>query len=375
MPEPAGPTLSVRFGVAHDFRCPTGSPYSMRDVYAQTLEQVALLDSLGLDLVWFSEHHFVDDGYLPNFVPVAGAVAAITTRTRISTDVALAPFAHPLRLAEDLAVLDQLSNGRMEIGLGLGYAPHEFRTFGIPVSRRVSLTEECAEILRMAWSGERFNYHGKRYDFDDVLVRPLPVQPGGPPFWLASTSPASVARAVRFDSHLLPQGPRSIVLDPWRDALRAAGRDPEQRRVGIIRSVYVTDDPERDWVWLREAERYRMRVYGRFAEEAGLAGGAALYADRDRIPQRPVVGNVDHCVAELVAFIREFGFTDVVGWGAVPGEPPSRVTPMLERLFTEVVPQVRAALSSDQIASMSRSPVRTRRISSTSSTHTFPSPI
>ena len=74
-------------------------------------------------------------------------------------------------------------------GLGLGYAPHEFRAFGIPISRRVSLTEECADILRLAWSGERFSYAGKRYQFDDVLVTPAPVQPGGPPLWTATTSP------------------------------------------------------------------------------------------------------------------------------------------------------------------------------------------
>src|SRR5207244_183289 len=79
---PATTRPSLRFGVAHDFRCPPGSPYTLTDVYAQTMEQIALLDRLGLDLVWFSEHHFVDDGYLPNFVPVAGAVAAATERMR-----------------------------------------------------------------------------------------------------------------------------------------------------------------------------------------------------------------------------------------------------------------------------------------------------
>jgi alkanesulfonate monooxygenase SsuD/methylene tetrahydromethanopterin reductase-like flavin-dependent oxidoreductase (luciferase family) len=338
---------SLRFGVAHDFRCPPGSPYSLQDVYAQTLEQVALLDRLGLDLVWFSEHHFVEDGYLPSFVPVAGAVAAVTTRLRIGTDVALAPFAHPIRLAEDLAVLDQLSGGRMELGVGLGYAPHEFRAFGIPRSRRVSLTEECIEILRLAWAGEPFSFAGKRYRFDDVRVTPDPVQPGGPPLWLASTSPASAARAVRFDTHLLPQGPRSIVLDAWRAETVAAGRDPGDRRIGIIRNVFVTDDRERDWPPLRDAERYRMRVYGRFFEEAGLGGGAA-FDDADRIPQRPIVGDVEHCVAELVAFIREYGVTDVVTWGSAPGVLPATLTPMMERFVADVVPRVRAAIEGDR---------------------------
>ena len=337
----------LRFGVAHDFRCPPGSDYSLADVYAQTIEQVALLDRLGLDLVWFSEHHFVEDGYLPNFVPVAGAVAAVTTSVRISTDIALLPFAHPIRLAEDMAILDQLSNGRMELGIGLGYAPHEFRAFGIPRSRRVSLTEECVDILKLSWrdGGDApFSYAGKRYQFTDVNVMPKPVQPGGPPLWMASTSPASVARAVRFDTHLLPQGPRSIVLDKWRDQTSAAGRNPDDYRIGIIRSVLVTDDAERDWPRIREAERYRMRVYGRFFEEAGL-GGRGAFEETDRIPQRPIVGDVDHCVSELTSFITEYGLTDVVSWGSAPGLPPSFFTPMMERFATEVVPRVKSEIS------------------------------
>ena len=339
----AGPRPPLRFGVAHDFRCPPGSAYALQDVYAQTFEQLRMLDGLGLDLVWFSEHHFVEDGYLPSFVPVAGAAAAVTQRMRISTDIALAPFYHPIRLAEDLAVLDQLSGGRMELGLGLGYAPHEFRAFGIPISRRVSLTEECIDILKLAWSGERFSYAGKRYSFDDVLVTPSPVQPGGPPLWTATTSPASVERAVRHDTHVLPQGVRSLVLDRWRNKSREAGHDPDGHRVGIIRSVLVTDDPERDWPPLREAERYRMRVYGRFAEEAGQ-GGKAVFMEEGRINQRIIIGDVETCAAELTAFIVDHGFTDVVTWGSAPGLLPAALTPSMERFAAEVVPRVRAAV-------------------------------
>jgi alkanesulfonate monooxygenase SsuD/methylene tetrahydromethanopterin reductase-like flavin-dependent oxidoreductase (luciferase family) len=335
---------ALRFGVAHDLRRPRHSEYSLRDVYAQTMEQIAMLDRLGLDLVWFSEHHFVEDGYLPNFVPVAGAAAAVTSRMRISTAVTLLPFTHPLRLAEDMAILDQLSGGRMELGVGLGYAPHEFRGFGIPRTNRVSLTEECLDVLRLAWSGERFSYHGRRYHFDDVLVTPEPVQAGGPPLWLAVTSPASVSRAVRYDTNVLPQGPRGVVLDRWRDETERAGRDPDRYRVGIIRSCLVTDDPERDWPPLRAAERYRIEVYGGFAEEAGL-GGIGMFSQEDRIVQRVVVGDVEHCVATVTSFIREHGLTDVVSWGSAPGLEPAALSPSMERFATEVVPRVRAELA------------------------------
>ncbi|MDG2111347.1 MAG: LLM class flavin-dependent oxidoreductase [Actinomycetota bacterium] len=333
----------LRFGVVHDFRSPPGSETSLPDVYAQALEQIEMVDQLGLDLVWFTEHHFLEDGHLPNFVPVAGAVAARTSRVRISTDILLAPFAHPIRLAEDLAVLDNLSGGRMELGIGMGYAAHEFKGFGIPQSRRVSLTEELVEILQLAWRGERFSFHGKRYDFDDLTVTPVPIQEGGPPLWIAGMSANAAVRAARYDTHLLPQGAPEVVLEPWRAELRSTGRDPDDYRVGIIRSVFVTDDRERDWTPIKAAERYRNGVYARFFAETPDEL-SAFDPEQQSIPQGWIVGDEDHCVDELVSFINTYGLTDVVTWGAPPGMAPSLMNPSLERFARDVVPRVRAAI-------------------------------
>lgn len=329
----------LRFGVAHDFRNPPGSGVPDAAVYADVLDQIVLAEQLGFDQVWFTEHHFVEDGYLPAWVPVAGAVAARTSRLRISTDIALLPFHHPIRLAEDVAVLDILSGGRMELGLGMGYAPHEFAAFGVELRHRVSLMEEGIEVLRAAWSGGPFTFHGKRWRFDDVRVTPGPVQPGGPPLWLAAMTAAGARRAARFDCHFLPQGERGETLDVWRDELSAAGRDPSTRRVGIIRSWLVTDDPERDWRPIRDAERYRMSTYRRFFEEAqvsfGLGGPGA-------IPQTWIVGDEDHVERELRAFIDAYGITDVVTWGIPPGLDGSRLRESLERFATGVMPRLRA---------------------------------
>ena len=333
----------LRFGVVHDLRSPPGSDTPLPHIYAEALEQIRMLDELGLDLVWFTEHHFLDDGHLPNFVPVAGAVAATTQNIRISTDILLAPFAHPIRLAEDLAVLDNLSNGRMELGLGMGYAAHEFRGFGIPQSRRVSLTEELVQILQLAWKGEPFSFHGKRHHIDDLVVTPAPVQEGGPPLWIAGMSENAARRAARFNTNLLPQGAPDQVLEPWRAELRATDRNPDDYRVGIIRSVFVTDDRERDWPPIREAERYRAGVYARFFAETPDRLSAFDPA-QESIPQGWIVGDEDHCVAELVAFISRYGLTDVVGWGAPPGLPPSMMNESLERYVTRVIPRVRAEL-------------------------------
>lgn len=313
----------------------------MTDVYAATLEQTVLADQLGLDHVWFTEHHFLEDGYLPAFQPLAGAIAGRTANIRISTDITLLPLHHPIRLAEEMAVLDHLSNGRMELGIGMGYVPEEFKAFGVPLKNRVSMTEEGIDILRLAWADGPFSYNGKRYQLADVDVHPKPVQPGGPPLWIAAMSEPGALRAARFRTNLLPQGKQVEVLDPYRKAVNADGRNPDDYRVGIIRSFYVSDDRERDWPVLREAERFRMAVYNKFMTSTPDDYG---WREPGGIPQSSFMGTAEECVAEIVSFASEYGITDIASSGLPPGVDPEFMNTNVERLATEVLPKVRAEL-------------------------------
>ena len=330
----------LRFGVVYDFRNAPGSGLSDSQIYGAILEQAVLVDQLGFDQIWLTEHHFVDDGYLPSPVVAAAAIAARTRRVRISTDILILPFHHPLRLAEDWAVLDVLSGGRMELGIGMGYAVHEFRAFGIDRAQRRSLTVEGLEVLRRAWSGERFTHRGKHWTFEDAQVFPRPVQPGGPPLWMAAMTEAGARRAGRLGLNLLPQGTRRTVLDPWRAEMAAQGHDPDQYRVGIIRGVLVTDDPERDWSRLREAERYKMH---RYVEWLGASGDSytLMKPEADPIPQTWLMGDAATVHRGLREFIAEHGLTDVVTVGNCPGLPADVLNASLERLAREVLPKLR----------------------------------
>ena len=332
---------NLRVGVCYDFRNPPDSGVTDQVLYGEILEQVAWLDQIGADLVWFTEHHFVEDGYLPSWIPVAGAMSSVTKHVRFGTDICLMPFNHPIRLAEDLAVLDNLSGGRVEVGLGMGYAPHEFRGFGFPVSRRVSLMEEGIEVLQKCFSGERFSYQGKRYQFEDVVITPGYVQEGGPPLWVAAMSEAGAMRAAKYNANFLPQGLRSNSYDPWIEKLRATDRNPEDYRVGIIRSILVTEDRDRDWQVVRAAERYRMALYQRFFEESGEGFGEK----GEPVPQTWIVGNVDDCVTELLKFINDFGITDIVSMAVPPGMRAEQMGDSLEMLFTQVVPRLKTELA------------------------------
>jgi len=327
-----------RFGLMYDCRRTPDGQLSMTDVYDATIAQAELADQLGFDHVWFTEHHFLEDGYLPAFQPLAGAIAARTERIRISTDIALLPLYHPIRLAEELAILDHISHGRIELGIGMGYVPKEFKAFGVPLKNRVSMTEEGIQILRLAWGDGPFSFHGKRYQLDDVDVHPKPVQPGGPPLWIAAMSTPGALRAARFGTNLLPQGKRADVLDPWREE----ADDAESKRVGIIRSFYVSDDRERDWPVIKAAERFRMSVYDQFMTDTPDDYG---WREPGGIPQHAFMGTVEECVEEIVTFVHEFGVTDIATSGLPPGVDPEFMAANLDRLANEVLPQVRTRLT------------------------------
>jgi alkanesulfonate monooxygenase SsuD/methylene tetrahydromethanopterin reductase-like flavin-dependent oxidoreductase (luciferase family) len=158
-------------------------------------------------------------------------------------------------------------------------------------------------------------------------------------------SEAGAKRAARFGTHLLPQGNQAQVLDPYRAAVEAAGDDPGQRRVGIIRSFYVSDDRERDWPALREAERFRMAIYNKF-----MAATPDDYGWREEggIPQNAFMGTPEECVNEIVSFASTFGITDIASSGLPPGVDPEFMATNLERLATEVLPTVRARLTEER---------------------------
>ena len=331
---------NLRIGVVYDFRNPAGSGVDNKTFYSELMEQAVWLENLGLDLIWFTEHHFVDDGYLPSWIPVAAAMAARTKNVRFSSDISILPLYQPVRLAEDLAVVDNLSGGRIELGIGLGYVPWDFDGYGIPLKQRVSRTDEGLEILTRCFAGKPFSFEGERYQVHDVNIKPDYIQPGGPPLWVAASSVAGARRAARFDAHLLPQGPFDTTIQVWRDELMNAGRNPDEYRIGIIKPCFVTDDKDVDWPRVRAAERRRMEYYGSAFAAAGRS--APPDQDRERISQNWVVGDVDYCVAELTRFIRENGITDLVTWAVPPGLRPADMAASLEKFATKVVPLLKA---------------------------------
>ncbi|MBT8207082.1 MAG: LLM class flavin-dependent oxidoreductase, partial [Acidimicrobiia bacterium] len=151
-----------------------GDPRTWEDLYAEALALTELAEARGLDSVWLTEHHFIDDGYMASVLPMAAAMAARTSRIEIGTGVLLAPLHNPIRLAEDAATVAILAGGRFTLGMGLGWMPAEFEALGARLDQRGRSMTEILEILSRAWTGEPVTYEGKVHRVPGVGIRPVP---------------------------------------------------------------------------------------------------------------------------------------------------------------------------------------------------------
>jgi alkanesulfonate monooxygenase SsuD/methylene tetrahydromethanopterin reductase-like flavin-dependent oxidoreductase (luciferase family) len=178
-----------------------GDPRTDAELYADGLELAVLAEELGFDSVWTSEHHFVDDAYMPSLLPMSAAIAARTRRVEIGTGLLLIPLHDPIRIAEDAATVDLISGGRLILGLGLGWREEEFEGFDVALAERARRLEHAVEVLRGAWRGEPVAGAGA-----PVVVTPRPARQGGPPIWIGAWAERAVRRAGRIADGFIAGG-------------------------------------------------------------------------------------------------------------------------------------------------------------------------
>jgi alkanesulfonate monooxygenase SsuD/methylene tetrahydromethanopterin reductase-like flavin-dependent oxidoreductase (luciferase family) len=224
----------------------------LQSVYESALERFVIMDQTGYDAVWLAEHHFSGFSVCPSVHMMGTMAAARTKRLRIGTAVSLAPFYNPLRLAEEIALLDVLSGGRVNWGAGRGFERSEFAAFGIPGEESAPRFHETVEIVLQAWTRQRLSYQGTFYQYDGVEVLPKPLQAPHPPVWMAASSTPAIEWAAG-QGHSILMDPRSSRADLIRKRrhyaakLIEAGFDDTGRQIPMARLVAVdeTDDKAR----------------------------------------------------------------------------------------------------------------------------------
>lgn len=321
----------MKVGLFFDLRNPSPWARPWPELYARTLDSIADAESIGLDAAWFTEHHLFDDGYQPQPLTFLAAVAARTSRITIGTAVLLAALRPTVLVAEEVAVVDQISGGRLQLGIGAGYSPREYALYGKDLSKRYGLTDAAvAEI---------------RHLLDDGIVTP-PAAQNPFPIWLGYQGPKGARRAGRLGVGLLSLD--RALLDPYRAGLVEGGHDPAIARTGGMLDIIVADDPEAALARILPHFAHQLNTY-RHAAVAGSDAPApkeiaveklAAGASNGAIPGLRVMTPTDAITA-----IREA--TDgapvehVYLWGSVAAMPDDLADRHVELLCTQVAPALR----------------------------------
>jgi probable F420-dependent oxidoreductase len=332
----------IQFGVMANTHPAPGT--DLPQMVDELIIEAQQAERAGFDSFFLTEHHQEPSGYLPSPLPLAAALAARTSTIRLGTGIAILPLYHPIRLAEDCAVIDIISKGRLILGVGQGYQEGDFAAFGLKVSDRVSLFEESIEILRRAWTEEKVYFVGKRYTLQNVMVTPKPVQKPHPPIWVAALGDEPMKRAGRLgdallaDSFQLPERlKRRVAL--YRETAESRGR---AHKVVVFREGFVAPTREeairRYEAGLLSTHRYYWRhgsYYPDIKKEEDL--------DLARISlERLILGSPDDCVERIQTWHREVGADYFLIRFRHPGGPAHpQVLEALELFGREVIPRFR----------------------------------
>jgi probable F420-dependent oxidoreductase len=310
--------------------------------YRDALEEVVRAEDLGFDSVWMEEHHSVTDHYWPSPLPVLAGFATRITRMRLGTDILVAPFYHPVRLAEDAAMLDVMSGGRFVLGIAIGYKPDEFALYGAALEKRGARFEEQLAVMKALWTQDRVAFHGTYYTVDGRL-EPRPVTRPHPPVWIGGWGDITLRRAATLADNWVP-GPTADLArllagkQQFLANRRAAGRNEAVTEWPLTRDVIIADTDRE----ARElAEKHIMISYRK-----EYAGGwrhpfidASIATDLDALMQnRFLIGGPDQVVRALRPFVTEYGMTHLICRVFFPGMPHRHIMRELELIAKEVRP-------------------------------------
>ena len=350
----------MRFGQLHLFERPAGR--GEQQIIDEQLDIMVRAEDYGFDSVWPAEHHFREYGHCATPALILAALATRTKKLRLGTGVVVLPLNHPIRVAEDYAFLDVLSNGRIDLGIGRGYQPHEYQGYGVDQTRSREIFRESVEIIQKAWTEDSFSYDGEFYQIKDLTVHPKPVQQPHPPVWMASVSSETFEVCGRFGYNLLCSPifgfnvqTGATQIEQYREALRAHGRDPKQYGIGAVSLTYVAETTQQALKEIEDGVMWYMKTFQKYVStpkgEAPVPTFEMYAQIRDLLDLAEfdllvkagaiVAGSPDEVVARIAEMSEQCGFTDYLAWTRVGGLDHSKVMRCMELMGSKVIPQLR----------------------------------
>jgi natural product biosynthesis luciferase-like monooxygenase protein len=360
----------VRFGLFYLPTYPSSVGPAPEGLLRQIVDESVLAEELGFAGVWLAEHHFHGfGGVLSNPAGVGIAITARTRRLRVGTAVTLLPYHHPLRLAEDYATLDVLSEGRLDLGVGTGFLRWENEIWDAPLDTARAKFAESLEVILRVWQEENVAFNGEFVRFPTLTLLPRPYQRPHPPIWYAATAtPESFVKAGTCGYHLMLIPFLHDVADLrekvqlYRDALRAAGHNPSSREILAAYHVYVGSDgaPCRDVaaaglaayvgasgeIHARTAHLPVPDSFG--AHSRNRSNVRQLSIDEVLAQRRVIAGSAAQCVDVLASLREDLGFTYLAANVQLTGLEPAEVRRSMERLAADVMPHFQGAPLSAQ---------------------------
>jgi probable F420-dependent oxidoreductase len=311
--------------------------------YREALEEVIRAEALGFDSVWMEEHHGVKDHYWPSPLSVLAGFATRTSRLLLGTDILVFPFYHPVRLAEDIALLDVMAGGRFIFGTAIGYKPDEFALYGTPLEKRGARFEEGLQLMKALWSDDAVTFRGHYYQLHEARIEPKPVSKPHPPVWIGGWGKLTLKRAAILADAWIP-GPTADLtrlLDGKQQLLAhraAAGLTAAVTEWPLTRDVIIADE---DATARELAERHIMVSYR--DEYAGSWKhpfiDSCVATDLESLKRdRFIIGGPEQCIAQMRRFVEAYGMTHVICRLFFPGMPHQHIMRELELLAREVMP-------------------------------------
>ena len=331
----------MKIGFTMDFRNVNGEPW--RDFWEDRLWLMIEAEAMGFDYLLVQEHFFLPDGYGPS-VPIFLALLAERTKTaRIGSYTYVLPLHHAAQLAQETAVLDHLSQGRLDVCVGAGHRPAEYEAWGLRRQTRPSRMEEGLDVLKLAWTQRPFSYQGRYYDLKDITVAPEPFQKPHPPLWVAATSAAAAERAGRHGAHLHGASVDPDFYAAYFRGLAESGKDEAQARISNPWSITVTsENPEA--VWERNKQLYFHRWDFYRTIRAGMGDQEIKYGlpPAEGYRDNELIGDADSVLETLRRFVEALPITDIVHSGPAGGIPiREEAYPSLKAFAEKVLPELK----------------------------------